>query len=123
MQMNMMMKIISADSAYNWQVGFQDPATAILEGIINFHHDLFFFIITIILLAYYMLVRCVMIYRDTKDKNRKPINITHASFLEIVWTLIPAFILFLIALPSFSLLYSMDEIAEPFMSIKAIGHQ
>ncbi len=35
----------------------------------------------------------------------------------------PAFILMLIATPSFALLYSIDEILDPVLSLKAIGHQ
>jgi cytochrome c oxidase subunit 2 len=38
---------IFADTAENWQLGFQDPATPIMEGIINLHHDLMFFICVI----------------------------------------------------------------------------
>ena len=38
-----MFSTIYLDAALPWQLGFQDPATAIMEGIINFHHDLFFF--------------------------------------------------------------------------------
>lgn len=115
---------ISSSRPMDWQLGFQYPATAIMEGIINFHHDLFFFIIIIIVFTYYMLVRCVILYKDTKNnKKRVPINIIHAPILEIIWTLIPAFILFLIALPSFSLLYSMDEMEESFTTVKVIGNQ
>lgn len=50
-------------------------------------------------------------------------NVTHGTVLEIVWTLTPSFILMLIAVPSFSLLYSMDEIIDPTITLKAIGHQ
>ena len=38
-----LIKIVVNDAPYSWQIGFQNPATAIMEGIINFHHDLFFF--------------------------------------------------------------------------------
>jgi heme/copper-type cytochrome/quinol oxidase subunit 1 len=31
------------DVAYDWQFGFQDPATELMEGIIDLHHDIFFF--------------------------------------------------------------------------------
>jgi len=31
------------DAATNWQLSFSDPATPIMEGIINFHNDLMFF--------------------------------------------------------------------------------
>jgi len=53
-------------------------------------------------------------------QNRR---LVHGTFLEIVWTIIPSVILFLIAGPSFALLYSMDEIMDPAITIKAIGHQ
>jgi len=50
-------------------------------------------------------------------------RLVHGTVLEIVWTIIPSIILFLIAGPSFALLYSMDEIMDPAITIKAIGHQ
>jgi cytochrome c oxidase subunit 2 len=50
-------------------------------------------------------------------------NFTHSSFLEIIWTIFPAVILVLIALPSFALLYSLDDIAQPYVTLKVIGHQ
>ena len=43
--------------------------------------------------------------------------------LETIWTLLPAIILVFIALPSLQLLYLMDEVKDPFLTIKAIGHQ
>jgi cytochrome c oxidase subunit 2 len=36
---------------------------------------------------------------------------------------VPAIILILIAIPSFALLYAMDEIDNPKLTIKSIGHQ
>ena len=38
---------IYLDVAEDWQLGFQDPATPIMEGIINLHHDLMFFLCVI----------------------------------------------------------------------------
>ncbi|YP_004021552.1 cytochrome c oxidase subunit II (mitochondrion) [Alosa sapidissima] len=43
--------------------------------------------------------------------------------IEIVWTVLPAVILILIALPSLRILYLMDEINDPHLTIKAMGHQ
>ena len=34
-------KITFFDVAEQWQLGFQDPATPVMEGIINFHHVFF----------------------------------------------------------------------------------
>lgn len=47
----------------------------------------------------------------------------HDSTIEIIWTIIPSLILIFIGLPSFILLYAMDEIIEPDFVIKCIGHQ
>jgi heme/copper-type cytochrome/quinol oxidase subunit 2 len=43
--------------------------------------------------------------------------------LEQVWTITPAIILGVISVPSFSLLYSMDEIKNSAITLKVIGHQ
>ena len=55
--------------------------------------------------------------------NPKPQKFTHAALLEIIWTIIPAFLLLLLAIPSFNLLYSLDEILNPLVTLKIIGHQ
>merc|ERR1711991_1146956 len=54
---------------------------------------------------------------------REPQRFTHSTLLEIVWTVIPAIILILIAVPSFALLYSLDEILDPQITLKIVGHQ
>ena len=45
------------------------------------------------------------------------------SVIEFVWTIIPALILLAIAGPSFELLYIMDEVLSPTLTIKVVGHQ
>lgn len=62
----------------------------------------------------------LMNYQLDLIETRKIIEHTK---LEIIWTIIPSFILVLIAIPSFSLLYSMDEIIDPKLTVKAIGYQ
>lgn len=47
----------------------------------------------------------------------------HNTKLEIIWTVIPTIILIFIAVPSFILLYSLDEVINPSITLKAIGHQ
>ena len=48
---------------------------------------------------------------------------THNTTIEVVWTIIPAIILVCIAIPSFSLLYAMDQIWQPLFTIKVLGNQ
>lgn len=49
--------------------------------------------------------------------------LTHGTTLEIIWTITPAIILVLIAGPSFKLIYLMDEVIDPAVTLKVIGHQ
>jgi len=112
---------IKADAASSWQLGFQDPATPVMEGIFNFHNDLMFFIVMIAIFVTILLARCLFFFNE---KNKKIISKTiHGTFLEIVWTITPAIILMIIAIPSFSLLYSVDEIIDPSITLKVIGNQ
>lgn len=68
-----------------------------------------------------------MLYQVIVNFNEKanPVSkkFTHSSLLEIVWTIIPAVVLLLIAIPSFALLYSLDEIIDPVVTLKVVGHQ
>ena len=119
--------------SYPSQINFQDPATPIAEGIIDIHHHVFFFLITIFITVSWVLYKIVYsfwyeIEPGKKNRNLKiyllsNLRLTHHTIIELVWTIIPSIILYLIAVPSFLLLYSMDEIIDPTITLKAIGHQ
>jgi len=109
------------DVAEPWQLGFQDPATPVMEGIIKFHHDLMFFLIIIVIFVSWMLFRTITFFDEKKNPN--PSTFVHGATIEIVWTTIPALILLTLAVPSFALLYSMDEIIDPIITLKVIGSQ
>ena len=109
------------DAAVRWQMGFQDPATPVAEGIFDFHHELFYVVVFIVFFVGLLLIRCIQLF-DSK-KNAIPANFVHQTTVEVVWTLTPAYILLLIAVPSFALLYSMDECIDPEITTKALGHQ
>ena len=109
------------DAAVPWQIGFQDPATPIMEGIINFHNHIMFFLTVVGIAVMWLLGRCMVLYDE--DVNLEVDNFTHSTTLEIVWTVVPALILMVIAVPSFALLYSMDEMIDPGLTLKVIGHQ
>jgi cytochrome c oxidase subunit 1 len=110
------------DFSEPWQLTFQDPASPIMEGIIDLHHDIMFFLVLIIIFILWMIARIVWHFREDHNKAL-PSTVTHHTTLEIVWTIIPAIILILIAIPSFALLYAMDEVENPKLTIKAVGHQ
>nr|QIA60838.1 cytochrome c oxidase subunit 2 [Makinoa crispata] len=109
------------DAAEPWQLGFQDPATPMMQGIIDLHHDIFFFLIVILIFALRMLVRALWHFHY--KGNPIPERIVHGTTIEIIWTIFPSIIPMFIAIPPFALLYSMDEVVDPAITIKAIGHQ
>ena len=115
------MHIVYCDAPIAKQYSFQDAATPIMEGIVDLHHQIFFFLIVILVSVSWILVKIIWSYSE--KRNQKPIIFAHNTLLEIIWTIIPAVILMVIAIPSFGLLYSMDEIIDPAITLKAIGHQ
>jgi cytochrome c oxidase subunit 2 len=112
------------DAAEKWQLGFQDPATPIMEGIINLHDDVMFFLVgTFALVATFfvgLVTECLQSQRTGKFYYPP---IVHHSALEFIWTSVPALILVAIAVPSFALIYSMDDLISAEFSLKVIGHQ
>jgi len=109
------------DSPENWQLGFQDPASSIMEGIIELHHDIMYFLIVIVIFVSWMLIRIIQLFNQ--NVHTIPENITHNIELEIIWTTIPSIILLMLAIPSFSLLYAIDELVSPEITVKVIGNQ
>jgi len=115
-------KIISfCDVPENWQLGLQDPATPTVEGMAFFHDYLNSYMIIIGTCVFFLLYT-LFIFFDKKT-NTKVNEFTHDSLLEIIWTILPAFVLLLLAIPSFTLLYSLDESSIPSITLKVIGHQ
>ncbi|XP_037432815.1 cytochrome c oxidase subunit 2-like [Triticum dicoccoides] len=114
--------IALCDAAEPWQLGSQDAATPMMQGIIDLHHDIFFFLILILVFVSRMLVRALWHFNE--QTNPIPQRIVHVTTIEIIRTIFPSVILLFIAIPSFALLYSMDGVlVDPAITIKAIGHQ
>jgi hypothetical protein len=153
----------STKTALNYGGGFFNSASPVMEGIYDFHNDVFFFLVIILSLVSWLLLRIITIHiLNNISKNNRSIgildvlmgffkksnNVTELNFgdlydtsnsknysimlirkatynqlLEIIWTIIPSIILLIIALPSFSLLYSINELIYPEITVKIIGNQ
>ena len=111
------------DSATPWQLYFQDAASPVMEGIINLHHDLMFFITFIFFFVLVVMARTLQYFHNGSVNANLAGNVVHGTAIEIIWTVIPSLILVIVALPSFALLYSIDEIIDPALTIKCVGHQ
>nr|YP_008758475.2 cytochrome c oxidase subunit II [Hexanchus nakamurai] len=102
--------------AHPSQMGFQDAASPVMEELLHFHDHTLMIVFLISALVLYIILAMV----STKLTNK---YILDSQEIEIVWTILPAIILILIALPSLRILYLMDEINDPHLTIKAMGHQ
>nr|YP_010578702.1 cytochrome c oxidase subunit II [Mandarinia regalis]UZP46666.1 cytochrome c oxidase subunit 2 [Mandarinia regalis] len=97
-------------------LNFQNSASPLMEQIIFFHdHTLIILIIITILVSYLMLSLFF-----NKYINR---FLLESQMIELIWTILPAIILIFIALPSLRLLYLLDELNNPLITLKSIGHQ
>lgn len=109
------------DASVPYQLSFQDPATTTMEGIYLFNLHLLFVIISIVVVVGWLLYSILLNFTEFNQSNVS--NFVHSNIIEIVWTTIPAFVLLSLASPSFSLLYSLDEISNPALTFKILGHQ
>jgi cytochrome c oxidase subunit 2 len=109
------------DAPIVWGYAFQDPATPLMEGIIALHSDIWAIMLFVAGFVSYMLCSALKQFHAATTEHTYKVH--HNSFIEIVWTTIPALLLCIIAVPSFTLLYSLDEIVDPAVTVKAIGHQ
>jgi cytochrome c oxidase subunit 2 len=112
------------DRPESWQLAFQDPASPILEGIINLHHDVMTILLFILGLVSVVMGTAIYFFNVKRyNPNVYYTGLTHNTNLEFGWTLIPCLILLVIAIPSFALIYSLDDLINAKMTVKVMGHQ
>lgn len=110
------------DAPRPWGIYFQDSATPQMEGLVELHDNIMFYLVIILFGVAWILLRVIRNYSAHRSSiSHKYLN--HGTLIELIWTITPALILILIAFPSFKLLYLMDEVSDPSMSILAEGHQ
>lgn len=95
------------DSAYPWQIGFQDGATPSAEGVLELHDHILFYLIVITVLVFWMLGVTVVTFNSSKVGIVHKYS-NHGTLIELIWTITPALVLVAIAFPSFKLLYLLD---------------
>uniref|UniRef100_A0AB39A5A1 Cytochrome c oxidase subunit 2 n=1 Tax=Chudania sinica TaxID=3237924 RepID=A0AB39A5A1_9HEMI len=95
---------------------FQDATSPNMEQLIMFHdHGMMIIIIITMTVSYMMLFLMI-----NKYINR---FLLEGQMIELLWTIMPAVMLIFIALPSLRILYLIEEMSIPMVTIKSIGHQ
>nr|AXY66794.1 cytochrome c oxidase subunit II [Lymantria postalba]BAO50845.1 cytochrome c oxidase subunit II [Lymantria albescens]BAO50847.1 cytochrome c oxidase subunit II [Lymantria postalba]BBF25174.1 cytochrome c oxidase subunit II [Lymantria albescens]BBF25175.1 cytochrome c oxidase subunit II [Lymantria albescens] len=94
----------------------QNSASPLMEQIIFFHDHTLIILIMITILVGYLMISLLF----NKYINR---FLLEGQMIEVIWTILPAITLIFIALPSLRLLYLLDELNNPLITLKSIGHQ
>lgn len=112
--------MIKNDVPQPYGIYFQDSCTLISEIIIELHDTIIYYIIIIIGLVIWLILRIIFFQKNNKYSYK---YILHGQIIEIIWTTLPALILLIISIPSFILLYIYDEVISPSITVKIIGIQ
>lgn len=112
--------ITSCDAPREYQMTIQDPATDIFEGMIDLYDLICFELIVVISIVFTLLFNLLLNPAHHANSQR---TFSHSTELEVFWTVVPALLLIVIAYPSFTLLYALDDLTLPEFTIKIIGHQ
>nr|DBA43535.1 TPA_asm: COX2 [Bombus balteatus] len=95
---------------------FQDSNSFYSDNLISFHNLTMMMMMMIITLTMFFIM-------DFMFNNYLNLTLLKNHTIEIIWTFIPMIILMIICFPSLKILYYIDEIMNPYFSIKTIGHQ
>nr|UBS93980.1 cytochrome c oxidase subunit 2 [Saperda tetrastigma] len=94
----------------------QDSASPLMEQLAYFHDHTLLILVVITVLVGQLMITLFF----NKFTHRLLLD---GQFIEVVWTILPAVTLIFIALPSLRLIYILDEVNNPMITVKSIGHQ
>jgi heme/copper-type cytochrome/quinol oxidase subunit 2 len=113
---------ILCDAPRAWGLYFQDSASPQMEALVELHDNIMYYLVAILFTVAWIQGAIIKNFESSKSPiSNKYLN--HGTLIELIWTITPALILVLIAFPSFKLLYLMDEVTDPSLSVLAEGHQ
>jgi cytochrome c oxidase subunit 2 len=105
----------------DWQLGFQQSVTPVMDEIVRFH-TILLWVITLIAGFVLALLLTIMVKFNARA-NPTPSRTTHNTLLEVAWTVVPVIILVGIAIPSFRLLFFQLNTPAADLTVKATGKQ
>jgi len=111
---------VTCDAPRAWGLYFQDSASPQMEALVELHDNIMYYLVAILFVVGWIQAAIIRNFESSKSPiSNKYLN--HGTLIELIWTITPALILVLIAFPSFKLLYLMDEVTDPSLSVLAEG--
>nr|ABN11492.1 cytochrome c oxidase subunit II [Pyrophorus divergens] len=97
-------------------INTQDSSSPLMEQLVFFHDHAMMILVMITLIVSYIMI---LLFKNSYTYR----FLLEGQTIELIWTIAPAITLIFIALPSLRLLYLLDEINFPLLTVKTIGHQ
>nr|YP_010698178.1 cytochrome c oxidase subunit II [Thoradonta yunnana]WCF77152.1 cytochrome c oxidase subunit II [Thoradonta yunnana] len=97
-------------------LSLQDSISPLMEQLMFFHDHAMSIIMMITLMVSFFMISILMNLMSFR-------YMLNDHFIETIWTMMPAMVLILIAIPSLHLLYMMDDSNESTITVKTIGRQ
>nr|YP_001718402.1 cytochrome c oxidase subunit II [Loxosomella aloxiata]BAG12587.1 cytochrome oxidase subunit II [Loxosomella aloxiata] len=97
-------------------LNFQEAASPLMEQLIMFHDHALVILAIVSTIVTYAMIKLLV-------NNFTCRTMLESQEVEMIWTILPAVVLIFLALPSLRLLYLLDEVSDPLITFKAVGHQ
>lgn len=104
-----------------WQMNFQAAHSSLMEQIVAFHDFMLYLIFAISLFVLALMLYAVI--RFGEKRNPTPSKTTHNTMIEVLWSVVPIFLLVVIGLFSLPLLFNSDDTVDADLTVKVIGRQ
>ena len=98
------------------QLNLQNGSSPLMEQMNYFHDWVMLFVVCITIAVVIGLGRLC----SGGHTNR---GLIESQSIEFLWTAVPCLLLLTIGIPSLRLLYIIDEVGAPVITVKAVGHQ
>jgi cytochrome c oxidase subunit 2 len=102
-------------------VNLPAPGSRIATEMYDLHMYVLWICVVIFIGVFGTMLYSVIVHR--KSKGFKAANFHHSTTVEIIWTIIPFFILFGMAFPATQTVVDMKDTSTPDITIKATGYQ
>jgi cytochrome c oxidase subunit 2 len=111
----------AAEEAQRWALNMPVGVTEVSRNIYDLHMLIFWICVVIGVLVFGVMFYTMIMHR--KGAGAKPAQFHESTIIELIWTIIPALILILMAIPATTSLIKIYDSSEPDLDIKIVGYQ
>jgi cytochrome c oxidase subunit 2 len=104
-----------------YQLNFQEPQSIIARETYDQHITAMWICVGIFVVVFGAMLYSLIYHR--KSVGYKAANFHHSTTVEIIWTIIPFFILIGVAYPATKTIIAMKDTSNPDITIKVTGYQ